>query len=151
MPGKWSSVHLNYFSIFLIIGTRHQGRGSVITPSITSISASGTLSKRPSLQLDRPCPAEMISQWKWVQVLSWFYLVWKKELNGIWSLSVVTYNIILCCCNQPGTAGAAYILRTGDRTSDRSCFHGSPRRSRPARTQGAGTTVHPPHPQWVHN
>lgn len=34
-----------FFPLFLVTGTRHRDRGSVITPLITSISVSGTLSK----------------------------------------------------------------------------------------------------------
>lgn len=124
--------------MFLMIGTRHRGRESVITPSITSISASETLSKLPSLQSDRPCPAEMISPWKWVQVAPQLYLVRGRELNGICSLSAVTYNTILRHCNSPGTPGAAHILCAGDWASDWSRLHGSPRRGCPARTQGVG-------------
>lgn len=133
-----SSVQYDYFSMFLMIGTRHRGRESVITPSITSISASETLSKLPSLQSDRPCPAEMISPWKWVQVAPQLYLVRGRELNGICSLSAVTYNTILRRSNSPGTPGAAHILRAGDWASDWSRLHGGPRRGCPARAQGAG-------------
>lgn len=70
-------------------------------------------------------------------------LSWEKELNGICSLSVVTYNVILCHCNSPGTPGAADILCAGDWASDWSCLHSSQRRSCPTRTQGAGLTVYP--------
>ncbi len=126
-----------------MIGTKHLDRGSVITPLITSISAFGTLSKLLWLQSDRPCPAEMISLWKWVQVPHQLYLVWEKEHNEICSLSVVTYTVILCRCNSPGAAGAADILRAGDWASDWSRLHSSPRRSCPARTQGAGLTIYP--------
>lgn len=85
----------------------------------------------------------MISPWKWVQVPHQLYLVWENELNGICSLSVETYTIILCRCNSPGTPGAADILCAGDWASDWSCLHGSPRWSCPTRTQGAGLTVYP--------
>ena len=123
-------------SISLVIGTRHQDRGSVITPLITSISVSGTLSKLLWLLLVSRCPAEMISPWKWVQVPHQLHLVRDKDLNGICTLSVVTYTVILFHCNSLGAPGAADILCAGDWASDWSCLHHSPRRSCPTRTQG---------------
>lgn len=140
---KLKFCSLNYFSIFLIIGTRPRDRGSVITPLITSINASEILNKLPLRQLDRPCPAEMISLWKWVQVFPWFYLVWEKEPNGICGLSFVTHNTILCYSNPPGAPGAAYVHCSGDWASDWSRFHSGPWWSCPAGTQGATLTIWP--------
>lgn len=85
----------------------------------------------------------MISPWKWVQIPHQLYRVRAKELNGIRSLSVVTYNVILCHCNSPGTPGAADIVRAGDWSSDWSRLHRGPRRGCSTRTQGAGPAVYP--------
>lgn len=71
-----------------------------------------------------------------------------RELNGICSLSIVTYTVILYYCNSLGTPGAANILCAGDRASDRSCLHHSSRRSCPTRTQGAGLIIYLD-PLWV--